>query len=63
MKQANEVETEDIITVRMRRDDPDIERVGVRVEQQGGCCHGVWRMHDAARLTAAERGSTTTRTA
>jgi len=55
MKQVSDVEIEDIITGRRRRDDPDIERVGVRQEEQGWCCHWVWVMNDAPRLTAQER--------
>ena len=57
MKQVSDVEIEYIITARMRRDDPDIERVGVRREEQGWCCHWVWVMNDAPRLTATERGA------
>ena len=57
MKQVSGGEIEDIITARMRRDDPDIERVGVRHEEQGWCCLWVWVMNDAPRLTAKERGS------
>jgi len=57
MKQVTDVEIEDIITAKMRRDDPDIERVGVRQEEQGWRCHWVWVMNDAPRLTAKERGA------
>ncbi|MBV9977016.1 MAG: hypothetical protein JO105_16640 [Hyphomicrobiales bacterium] len=57
MKQGSDVAIEYIITARMRRDDPDIERVGVRREEQGWCCHWVWVMNDAPRLTATERGA------
>jgi hypothetical protein len=35
MKQTNEIEIEDIITASLRRDDPDIERIGVHHDGAG----------------------------
>ncbi|MBV9751726.1 MAG: hypothetical protein JO188_04325 [Hyphomicrobiales bacterium] len=55
MKQASEIQVEDMITARMRRDGPDIERIGVQEAKDGWRCYWVWLMNDAPRLTKKER--------
>jgi len=55
MRQASEIQVEDMITARMRRDDPDIERIGVRQAKDGWRCYWVWLMKDAPRLSTKER--------
>ena len=44
-----------MITARMRHDNPDIERIGVREAKDGWHCYWVWLMSDAPRLTKKER--------
>ncbi|MBV9405156.1 MAG: hypothetical protein JO211_07415 [Acidobacteriaceae bacterium] len=40
MKQATEIQVEDMITVLMRREDPDIKRIGVQEARDGGSATG-----------------------
>jgi len=54
MRQTSESEIEDIITSRLRRDDPDIERISIREEGVGWRCHWIWLANDAPRLTMEE---------
>ena len=54
MKQTSEIEIEDIITARLRREDPDIERIGVHHDGADWRCHRVWLAKDAPRLYAEE---------
>ena len=55
MKQASEIQVEDMITVLMRRDDPDIERIGIHESDTGWQCNWVWLMSDVPRVTKKER--------
>ena len=54
MNKTKDIEIEDIITARMRREDPDIERVGVHHDIHGWQCHRVWLAKDAPRPSAKE---------
>ena len=39
----------------MRREDPDIERIGIHESDAGWQCNWVWLVRDAPRLTKNER--------
>jgi hypothetical protein len=54
MKQTNGTEIEDIITASLRREDPDIERIGIHHDGHGWRCHRVWLAKHAPRLSAKE---------
>jgi hypothetical protein len=57
MKQTTVVHIQDMITARMRLENPFIERIGVHHEVNGWCCHHVWLHKCAPRLSGAKIGA------
>ena len=53
-KRTKRVHIEDMLTIRLRRDNPDVQRIGVERGPNGWRCHPLWLHKDGPALSKTE---------